>query len=249
MNGIFENSRGLGDLAKHLNIAHQVRDYKLDFVAISETGRRDFPDTLLDRLLGGVEFVWHSCPPRGRSGGMLLGIKADTMELLDHSDGQFHIKFHIRNKSDNFIWSLVAVYGAAQEEHKAAFLCELVNLTKDNPYRILIGGDFNLLRYRHEKSKGRFDGHWPHLFNTVIDSLSLREVHMTGRQFTWANCLPEPTFEKLDRVLMDSRWEDRYPLVTVRALERIEAFSDHAPIFLSTGTLKPPVKSQFTFEL
>ena len=53
---------------------------------------------------------------------MLLGIKAESIELLDRSDGQFHIKFHIPNKSDNFIWSLVAVYGAAQEEHKAAFL-------------------------------------------------------------------------------------------------------------------------------
>ena len=143
MNGIFENSRGLGDLAQHLNIAHQVRDHNLDFLAISETGRRDFPSTLLDRLSGGVDFAWHSCPPRGRSGGMLLGIKTDTMELLDRSDGEFHIKFHIRNKTDNFIWSLVAVYGAAQEEYKAAFLRELVNLARDNPYPILIGGDFN----------------------------------------------------------------------------------------------------------
>ena len=106
-----------------------------------------------------------------------------------------------------------------------------------------------MLRYRHDKSRVRFDGHWPHLFYAVIDCLSLREVHMTGRQYTWANSLPEPTYEKLDRVLMDSRWEDKYPLVTVRALERIEAFSDHAPIFLSTGTLIPPAKSQFKFEL
>ena len=72
---------------------------------------------------------------------------------------------------------------------------------------------------------------------------------MTGRQFTWANSLPEPTYEKLDRVLMESHWEDKYPLVTVRALERIEAFSDHAPILLSIGTLLPSVKSQFKFEL
>ena len=72
---------------------------------------------------------------------------------------------------------------------------------------------------------------------------------MTWRQFTWANSLPEPTYEKLDRVLMDSSWEDKYPLVTVRALERIEAFSDHAPILLSTGSLQPPVKPQFKFEL
>ena len=64
MNGIFENSRGLGDLAKHLNIAHHVRDYKLDFLAISETGRRDFPSTLLDRLSGGVQIGRASCRER-----------------------------------------------------------------------------------------------------------------------------------------------------------------------------------------
>ena len=72
---------------------------------------------------------------------------------------------------------------------------------------------------------------------------------MTGRQFILANSLPEPTYEKLDWILMDSCWENKYPLVTVRALERIEAFSDHAPILLSTGTLTPPGKHQFKFKL
>jgi hypothetical protein len=103
------------------------------------------------------------------------------MEVLARSSGDYHIKLHIRNRADNFTWSLVAVYGAAQDEYKAAFLRELVNLAKDNPYPILIGGDFNLLRFRHEKSKGRFDEHWPFLFNAVIDSLDLREVSMIGR--------------------------------------------------------------------
>ena len=32
------------------------------------------------------------------------------------------------------------MYGAAQEEYKADFLRELVNLAKDNPHPILIGG-------------------------------------------------------------------------------------------------------------
>jgi hypothetical protein len=68
MNGMFNNSRGLGDLAKYLHIAHCIIDHRLDFVAISETGRRDFSQTLLDRLSGGVEFEWTSRPPRGRSG-------------------------------------------------------------------------------------------------------------------------------------------------------------------------------------
>jgi hypothetical protein len=184
MNGMFNNSRGLGDLSKHLHIAHCINDHNLYFVAISETGRRDFSQTLLDRLSGGLEFEWTSQPPRGRSGGILLGVRTDTMEVLDRSGGDYHIKLHIQNHADNFTWTLVTVYGAAHEEFKADFLRELVNLAKDNPHPILIGGDFNLLRFRHEKSKGHFDDHWHFLFNTVIDSLDLREVSMIGRQFT-----------------------------------------------------------------
>jgi hypothetical protein len=63
------------------------------------------------------------------------------------------------------------------------------------------------------------------------------------------NNLPEPTYEKLDRLLMDSDWEDKYPMVSVRALERIEALLDHAPILLSTGSSRPPCYRRFKFEL
>ena len=45
------------------------------------------------------------------------------------------------------------MYGAAQDELKAEFLRELVNLVKDNPYPILIGGDFNLLRFPNVTSQ------------------------------------------------------------------------------------------------
>jgi hypothetical protein len=140
MNGMFFNSRGLKDLAKHLHIADCIAEHCLDFVGISETGKRDFTTSLLNRISGGVDFSWFSRPPRGRSGGILLGVRTSTMEVLACSEGDFHVKLHIRNKSDNFMWSLVTVYGAAQAEHKAAFLRELVNLAKDNPYPIIIGG-------------------------------------------------------------------------------------------------------------
>jgi hypothetical protein len=39
MNGMFSNSRGLGDLAKHVYIADCCQDHSLDFVAISDTGK------------------------------------------------------------------------------------------------------------------------------------------------------------------------------------------------------------------
>jgi hypothetical protein len=39
MNGMFSNSIGLSDLAKHVHIADCCQDHNLDFVAISEMGR------------------------------------------------------------------------------------------------------------------------------------------------------------------------------------------------------------------
>ena len=39
------------------------------------------------------------------------------------------------------------------------------------------------------------------MFNTIIESLDLQEIELSGGKFTWANTLPIPTFEKLDRVL------------------------------------------------
>jgi hypothetical protein len=62
------------------------------------------------------------------------------MEVLARSSGDYHIKLHICNRADNFTWSLVAMYGAAQDEFKASFLRELVNLVKENLYPILIEG-------------------------------------------------------------------------------------------------------------
>jgi hypothetical protein len=48
---------------------------------------------------------------------------------------------------------------------------------------------------------------------------------------------------------MDTNWESKFPMVSVRALERIEGFSDHAPILLTTGTPRPSSKHRFKFEL
>ena len=90
------------------------------------------------------------------------------------------------------------------------------------------------LRHSKEKNNNRFNYRWPFLFNAVIDSFDLREIELTGRQFTWANSLPSTTFEKLDRVLMTTEWEFKFPLVSVQDLDR--GMSDYTPLLLDTGT-------------
>jgi hypothetical protein len=48
---------------------------------------------------------------------------------------------------------------------------------------------------------------------------------------------------------MDANWKTKFPMVSVRAQERIEGLSDHAPLLLSTGIPRPPGNHRFMFEL
>ena len=122
--------------------------------------------------------------------------------------------------SDDFHWCLVAVYGAAHPKFKEQFLMELVQACRKVSLPLLVGGDFNIIRNPSEKNNDRYDDRWPFLFNAIIDSLNLREIEMSGRKFTWANSKRIPTYEKLDRVLASTEWEQRFSLVTVDALNR-----------------------------
>jgi hypothetical protein len=81
----------------------------------------------------------------------------------------------------------------------------------------------------------------------VVNNLELRELELSGRQFTWANNLPTPTYEKLDRVLVSTEWELKYPKVMVKPLPR--ALSDHTPLLLDMGMPSQHSKKMFKFEL
>jgi hypothetical protein len=145
-------------------------------------------------------------------------------------EGDYYVKFYLCNKDTNFKWTLVAVYGPAQNPQKEQ---ELVHMTGHERLPILLGGDFNILRHAREKNKENFEERWPFLFNCVIDGLKLRELEMSGRWYTWANLLPNPTYEKLDRVLISTEWELTHPLSMVVALPR--AISDHTPLLIDSA--------------
>ena len=86
------------------------------------------------------------------------------------------------------------------------------------------------------------------MFNAIIENLDLREIALSGRQFTWANRREVPTYEKLDRILATVQWEQKYPLVTVRALTR--SGSDHTPLLIDSGKRAHTGNTaHFSFEL
>jgi hypothetical protein len=80
-----------------------------------------------------------------------------------------------------------------------------------------------------------------------MNILDLRELDLSGRQYTWANNLQSSTLEKLDRILVSMEWELKYPMVTVNALPR--TISDHTPLLLNMAMSSQHTPHLFKFEL
>ncbi|WVZ85036.1 hypothetical protein U9M48_031999, partial [Paspalum notatum var. saurae] len=172
----------------------------------------------------------HDQGRRGQSGGILLGVNAHVFDIGNIVIGDFHIKFNVRNKDDGFEWAIIAAYGAAQDDLKQDFLTEMVHFCSSTDKPFVLGGDFSIIRNPSEKNNDR----WPFLFNACIDNLDLRELDLSSRRFSWSNSVEVPTFERLDRVLVSTEWEQKFPLATVHALSR--DISDHTPLLLDSGT-------------
>jgi hypothetical protein len=54
MKGCFWNGGGFGDTAKHHFVHDSIREHKLDFFAILETGRSNFSAPFLGHISGGL---------------------------------------------------------------------------------------------------------------------------------------------------------------------------------------------------
>jgi hypothetical protein len=152
MHAIFWNSDGFGDLAKHFFVRETIREHKLDFFAILETRRSNFSSPFLEHLAAGLHYQWYCLPPLGRSGSMLVGFNAASLQIQNVITSDRCVKFYVFSKIDNFKWVMVVVYGAAQEEYKPEFLAELVRICEDEPLPMLVGGDFNIIRRQDEKN-------------------------------------------------------------------------------------------------
>ena len=185
-------------------------------------------------------------PARGHSGGILVGVRDDVLEVEGWETGIFFLGVTIRNRLDNFRWVLFVVYGPAQHEHSSSFLAELTNLGERSVLLYVIGGDFNLVRTVEDRSSGTGDRKLMEAFNNYIEHLDLREMKWSGGRFTWTGSQKNPSRSNIDRVLVTTNWEQRFPLSSVGSLTIVG--SDHCPMLLDSGERKNGGRRQFFFE-
>jgi hypothetical protein len=139
MKGIFWNNMGLGDLAKHRYLSEMVKGEQINIIVLFETCKDEFSYKTLKNLCGGREFIWHSKAPEGRSGGILLGVDLDVFDIGAIDEGDFYVKLMVRDKSDEFKFTLYGVYGPTQQNRKEVFLSELAHICSKESLPFVIG--------------------------------------------------------------------------------------------------------------
>jgi hypothetical protein len=127
-------------------------------------------DSLIRKFDPQQNYLWLWNPSKGRSGGILVGVKLDLYEVGSFRQGEYMIQLNLWDK----------MIRVTHEEGKILFLSELSNLYSFNQESLLIGGDFNLIRYASEKSgNGEIHRH-TNIFNSLINFFELRELNMSG---------------------------------------------------------------------
>lgn len=128
------------------------------------------------------------------------------------------------------VTAMVNVYGPHSIAEKRALWEELSTVKKLHPANTWIFlGDFNAVRFAHERFNSVFCKVTAAYFNKFIADEGLHEFHMRGSKFTF---LREEghKLSKIDRFLVCSNFINLQPLTSVTALAR--EHSDHAPIIL-----------------
>jgi len=118
---------------------------------------------------------------------LLIGIDDDICEVSYYEGGNHFLSIMLTCREDSFKWKLFNVYGPVQDNMKHEFLSELEVAINDSKVRVLIGGDFNLIRTVEEKSLGNVNTFWMNAFNDFVANTEMRELHGAGGQYTWTN--------------------------------------------------------------
>jgi hypothetical protein len=108
----------------------------------------------------------------------------------------------------------------------------------------------NNLFYDTDKNSPNINHSRMHAFHSLVKQCGLFDLGYSGPAYTWTNkrFSSKPTFERLDRCLVNAEWCDAYPISNVFNMPIIHSLSDHAAILLSTEGPIHRIKRSFKFE-
>ncbi|KAK1300587.1 hypothetical protein QJS10_CPB13g01304 [Acorus calamus] len=94
-------------------------------------------------------------------------------------------------------------------------------------------GDFNVTRFVEDRNREGPVSRAMTDFSSWIDGHGLIDMPIPNQRFTWSNLREIPACARLDRVLINTDWEEAFNSCSLRGLPRL--CSDHSPLVLEAG--------------
>jgi endonuclease/exonuclease/phosphatase family metal-dependent hydrolase len=175
----------------------------------------------------------------------------DDIQVTIHSSSFHVILATVVVTASNQKFGLVCIYGDPYHRQTIQIWDEVAAFVYDNSkIPMLCLGDMNDLLYDMEKSSPNINRSRMHAFSSFIKECGLFDLGYSGPAYTWTNkrFSSKPTFERLDRCLVNAEWCAAYPISNVYNKPIIHRLSDHAAILLSTDGIVRRIKRSFKFQ-
>jgi exonuclease III len=237
------NIRGLGDHKKCEDVLTELITLKPDAVFLQETKLSHITNqkakTFLPRSL--TQFAYK--PADGSAGGIVTATSNSHFDIISQSIGEYSLTTTLKILANNSEIQVTNVYAPTDHSIKQHFLDQLPLLAPrhDTPWLLL--GDFNLMRHASEKNTYGFRQSEAQAFNDQINYLSLIELPLLDRRFTWTSCRATPTLERLDHVFINLAWTTMFPNTSLSSLTRYH----HVPLIINISS-RIPRPAIFRFE-
>jgi hypothetical protein len=157
----------------------------------------------------------------------------------------FSLTTTLSSTTTDLSFSITNVYASADHSLTQSFITEMLSILPSIAGPWLVCGDFNLIRYPHEKNNANFDRALAGAFNGMINDMAFIELPLSDRCFTWTNRRSPPTLARLDRAFFNEAWDSIFPNSVLSSRPRTT--SDHFPLIISAST-NIPSSHRFFFE-
>jgi exonuclease III len=239
------NVRGLHDPIKCGDVLSELLSSVPDIVLLQETKLSDIP---LPKRHSFPPHRLDACifkPANGASGGIFTAWNNSTFSVPTSSSTEHTLTVSLVSTTSNCALNITNVYAPPSHPDKAAFLDELhsLNLPSDVPWMLI--GDFNMIRFPHEKNNSNFHSGEAEDFNDFINDSCLIDLPLLDRAFTWSNKRSAPTLERIDRTFINLSWDALFPGSSLSS--RTRCTSDHVPLLVQVAA-RIPKATTFRFD-
>ncbi|GMI71546.1 hypothetical protein HRI_000823900 [Hibiscus trionum] len=225
------NTRGLGSSTKRAAIRKQILKLKPGLIFIQESKRENVDIALIAQLCGrNSNFNYVFSPSTGAAGGLITCWDDDFFAQQNTSIHKRFIASVGIIKQIGLKCIAINLYAPNSHAERKILWEELREMLDRVKLPILIGGDFNIVRSKSEKSGVHFHRSAMEEFESFIGDVGIIDLPLAGGAYTWSSNWEVPVFCRLDRFLLSADILSKLPDITQKLGDC--SVSDHKPIIL-----------------